>query len=606
MKPTVFEISYEAANKVGGIYAVLTSKAQQMRKTFGEYYAVGPYFSDKVAVDFIEVKNHPYTALFRSLGEEGIKCTYGKWIGADKANCFLINPLQFKQKLNDLKTDLWNKFKVDSLISWDLFNEAVVWGAAAGIFLERLLEHEEFKDKEIVCQFHEWLSGAALLYLKQKNSRAGLVFTTHATTLGRTLAEAGIDIVREVKQTTCECKGGSISKERVYEHGVQCIHTLETACAHNADVFTTVSKITGDEARYILGKYPDVLTLNGVNASRYPSMEELSISHGEHKERIKHFTLAYFSPYYNIDSSDMLYFFTSGRNEFHNKGFDLLIDALDKLNVRLKREKSKKNVVVFFWIPANTKGRSLEVLDNLSLFEAMENEVISNLDEIREHIIESVCQGKLPTKTRVFDECFLNDLKRMILKMRSKRGGSPPINSMVLEDAENSVNRAFREHNLTNSADDRIKVIYYPVYLSSADGLLGLNYNEAIMGCHLGIFPSYYEPWGYTPLETAALGVPSVTTDLAGFGQFIKQFTEGEKSAIKVLEREGKGYAKAVDQLADYMYFIVNTQRRDRVKKKIEAKRLSELADWERLIKNYAEAYELALKKSSRRVGKSG
>jgi len=145
-------------------------------------------------------------------------------------------------------------------------------------------------------------------------------------------------------------------------------------------------------------------------------------------------------------------------------------------------------------------------------------------------------------------------------------------------------------------------VVYYPVYLSPADGLIGVNYNEAIMGCHLGLFPSYYEPWGYTPIETAALAVPSVTSDLAGFGEFIKKYTKGERPAIYVLDRKSKGDKVATEELVDYMHFILNTTKKERVNKKIEAKRLSELADWQSLIKNYLSAYELALKNKSKRL----
>jgi len=158
------------------------------------------------------------------------------------------------------------------------------------------------------------------------------------------------------------------------------------------------------------------------------------------------------------------------------------------------------------------------------------------------------------------------------------------------------------ENGLDNKEADRVKVVYYPSYLSPADGLVSLNYNEAVMGCHLGIFPSYYEPWGYTPLETAALAVPSVTTDLAGFGEFIKSYVRGPKGAICVLERKARGDEAATAELVDYMHFILNTTKKERVAKKIEAKRLSELADWQSLMKNYLDAYTLALRKAGGRV----
>jgi glycogen(starch) synthase len=600
MDAIVFEVSNEVANKVGGIHAVIASKARQMRKNFGEYYTIGPCTSKNISLEFEQIKTHVFNSLFRQLGEQGIKCMFGRWIAANKANCILVDPIGLRNQLNDIKTKLWERYGVDSLISWDLFNDSVVWGKAVGILIENMLRMEKFKDENVICQFHEWLTGSALLHLHSAKSRAGLVFTTHATTMGRTMAERGEDIIREVEDAAGENK--TISYEKVKRYGVQCVHTLEKACAHNADVFTAVSKITGDESRYILDKYPDVLTLNGLSVDNYPSMEELSIAHAQFRQRIEHYVLACFSPYYNMDTKKCLFFFTSGRSEFHNKGYDILIEALGRLNERLRKEKSKKAAVVFIWVPTKTKGRNLEVLDNISLFESMENEVVDNLDEIREHIIESVCNGKLPTKAKVFDEPFLYDLKQMILRMRAKRGKNTPISALTLDNENDPILNGLLEKGLDNKQDDPIKVVYYPTYLSSADGLLGLNYNEAIIGCHLGIFPSYYEPWGYTPVETAALGVPSVTTDFAGFGQFIKNYVEGTRSAIRVLERDLKGDDEAIEQLVDYMYYLVHTTKKERVKKKIEAKRLSEIADWRNLIENYVAAYELALKRAPERV----
>ncbi len=600
MDAIVFEVSNEAAHKVGGIYAVLASKAPQMRKNFKGYYAIGQYDPKSVSNDFEQIADHPFHTVFNQLGEQGIKCVYGRWVNANKVNCILVDPTGIRSQLNDIKTKMWDSYRVDSLFSGDLFNEMVIWGKAVGMLLEKLMATDKFRNEAVVCQFHEWLSGAALLHMRSSKSNAALVFTTHATTMGRTMAERGEDLVNEVKKGITEAK--TVSPEKVKEYNVQAIHSMEVACAQNADVFTAVSGVVGEEAKYILGKYPDVLTLNGLAIDTYPSMEELSISHKQFWRRIKHFVLAYFSPYYNFDIDNCLYFFTAGRYEFHNKGYDMLIDALGQLNERLKKENSQKTAVVFFWVPRKTRGENPEVLDNLSLFDSVEDEVMDNLDKIRESIIESVCKGKLPTKAKVFDEQFLFDLKQMITKIRTKRGKNTPVCALELEDGNDAIMRLLAEKGLDNKEDDRVKVVYYPVYLSPADGLIGVNYNEAIMGCHLGLFPSYYEPWGYTPIETAALAVPSVTSDLAGFGEFIKKYTKGERPAIYVLDRKSKGDKVATEELVDYMHFILNTTKKERVNKKIEAKRLSELADWQSLIKNYLSAYELALKNKSKRL----
>ncbi len=601
MDAIVFEVSNEVAHKVGGIYAVIASKAPQMRKRFKEYYAIGPYDPKSVSVDFEEVDEGPFHKLCLDLEMQGIKCTYGRWLRADRVNCMLVDPIGLKRKINDIKTNLWLEYGVDSLRSDTLFNDSVVWSKAVGIMLERILKLKEFRDEQVICQFHEWLSGAGLLHLRSANVTAGLVFTTHATTLGRTMAERGEDLMGKVSEGIKLKK--VVKDEYAKAYGIEAIHTLEKACAQNADVFTTVSKVTADEAEYILGRYPDALTLNGLAIDNYPSMEELSVSHREFRRRIKHFVMSFFSPYYEIDTKNCLYFFTSGRYEYHNKGFDILLEALRILNQRLKEEKSKKTAVVFLWIPAQTKGGNLEVLDNLALFDSIEDEVLENLDEIREHILESVCTGNLPTKTNIFDKSFLYNLKQMIVRMRSKSGKAPPICALELSDPNDLIMKLLREKGLNNSKDDRVKVIYYPAYLSSADGLLNLNYNDAVTGCHLGIFPSYYEPWGYTPLETAAMAVPSVTTNQAGFGRFIEDYVKEDKSAIFVLDRV-KGDKKAIKQLVEHMHFILHTTRKERVQKKIEAKRLSEVADWSNLINNYISAYGMALERVKKRSKK--
>ena len=599
METIVFEVSNEVAHKVGGIYAVIASKAPQMRKRFKEYYAIGPYNPKSVSIDFEKIDEHPFHKLFLDLEMEGIKCVFGRWVNADRVNCILIDPIGLRHKLNDIKTELWDGYGVDSLWSDELFNDSMVWGEAVGIVLEKILGMDEFKKEPVICQFHEWLTGSALLHLRSVNARAGLVFTTHATTLGRTMAERGEDLVKKVEEGIKLKK--RVKDEYAKAYGIEAIHTLERACAQNADVFTTVSKVTADEAEYILGRYPDTLTMNGLAIDNYPSTEELSISHKEHRRRIKHFILSFFSPYYKIDTRNCLYFFTAGRYEYHNKGFDLLIKALGRLNERLKSEKSKKTAIVFLWIPTSTNGGNLEVLDNLAIFESIEGEVVENLDEIKEHILESVCMGKLPTKTTVFDEQFLNNLKLMIVRMRSKKDRKPPVCALNLSYENDLILKVLFENGLDNSEDDRVKVIHYPTYLSPADGLLNLNYSDAVTGCHLGVFPSYYEPWGYTPLETAALAVPSVTTNLSGFGRFIEDYIKEEKSAIVVLNRKQEE-EKVINDLVEHMHLMLNTTKKERVQKKIEAKRLSEVADWGNLITNYVSAYGIALERIRKRI----
>ncbi len=595
----VIEVSYEAANKVGGIYTVLVSKSQRMMQNFSEYLAIGFYNPEQAIVRFEQDKEFakrmqkitgPLEKRF------GFKIHCGKWlVKGQKPNCILIDPASYKNAANDVKRELWDNFGIDSLNSDDWFNEPVVWAKAAGLLIEEIIRQKIFKEK-IAVHCHEWLAGTALLHLKNKKIDCGTVFTTHATTLGRSIAESDADLVKMIddglKQKKCAVN------EIVYQYNVQAKHMLEKACAEQADVFTTVSEITAREAQWVLCKKPDILTPNGLDLAEFPLMEDLSDEHIHVRNQIRKFVLDYFVPYYDLDVKDTLFYFISGRHEFHNKGIDVFIDALGKLNRQLKAKKHEtKTIVAFIFIPNGGVNRNVEMIKNLSRFQRIEDLVDDELPNIKERVFTSISEGKMPDQSCVLGEEFLFDLKKLLAKIRYTKGQNAPISPFDLQ-GENDITRALQRNGLFNSKEDKVKVIYYPDYLSSADGLLGLNYYGAIIGSHLGVFPSYYEPWGYTPLETAAYGVMAITTDLAGFGQFIKkEMQKTDKKGIFVLDREGKTKGETSDALCKIMMEIYKTGKKERIEYKMGAKELSFSADWSQLIENYAKAYELALKK---------
>jgi glycogen(starch) synthase len=449
----------------------------------------------------------------------------------------------------------------------------------------------------VVCQFHEWLSGAGLLHLKLNKVKAKTVFTTHATVFGRAFAGAGSDLASLVEEGLS--KRQSLPLDLVYKFGVQAKHLLEKASAEQADVFTTVSDVTAKEAHFVLGKKPEILTPNGLDMKEFPLMEDISDMHIRYRNQIRKFVLDYFVPYYDIDVKDTLFFFISGRHEFHNKGIDLFIDALGKLNKAIKKRKREtKKVIAFIFIPDSSAGRNVEMLKNISRFQRIEDLIDAELPKIKEKIFGLLAKSQMPSEGKVFEEEFLFDLKKLVLKIKASEGSLPPLSPFDIQSGDDIIG-AIKENDLLNRRDDAVKVVYYPDYLSSADGLLGLNYYDAIIGCHVGIFPSYYEPWGYTPLETAALGVQSVTSDLSGFGQFIrKKIGNREQSAsIVVLNYGGNGYRATVEELAGLLLKIYRMSKKERQDAKIEAKQLSFLADWGFLIENYKKAYQMALGK---------
>jgi len=285
-----------------------------------------------------------------------------------------------------------------------------------------------------------------------------------------------------------------------------------------------------------------------------------------------------------------MFYFIAGRHEFHNKGIDLFIDGLGELNKKLKKEKTDKTIVAFIWIAEETIARNIAVMENMVLHQTVEDLIERELPRIHSKLFRNLMEGQ-KMEENLFEKEFLLNAKKMTLKLKMKKDFLPPLSAFDVQ--ENEIIKAIKRNNLLNKEEDKVKVIYYPTYLSTADGLIGLNYYEAIIGSHYGIFPSYYEPWGYTPLETAALGVPALTTDLGGFGQFINEkLGEQAKGSIEVLKRKGKTYNEEVKGMTQAMHEIYSMTKQERMQKKIKAKEYARLADWSNLIDNYIQAYE--------------
>ena len=586
----LFEVSWEICNKVGGIYTVVKSKAAEIMEYYKEnYFAIGPFFPEKVAGEFQEkVPSDKLRQVFEKLQKQGIKCHYGNWLIKGEPNTILVDFSGFASKKDEIKTSLWQNFKIDSLnTQYFDFDEPVIWSYAVGKLIEEI--KNAFQDKKIVAQFHEWLAGAGLLYLKQNKVKIGTVFTTHATILGRTMSFANENLYETFDKINPE--------KKAYEYGIQAKYLAEKQSALNADVFTTVSEITGLEAEHLLGKKPEVLLPNGLDLKKFPTFEEASIKHRLYRERIKEFLMYYFSPYYSFDFDNTLLYFLCGRYEFRAKGIDIFIKALAKLNEKLKKDNSKKTIVAFFWVPGNIRSIKTELLESRAFFADIKDGVDDNINQIRNKIIYSIVSKKSITEKNIFDEDFMHENKKKVLKLMKK--GNPALSTHDLHDEQNDpIIKSLNEAGLLNKKEDRVKVVFYPIYLTGADGLLDLSYYECMQGSHLGVFPSYYEPWGYTPLEAAALGVSSVTTDLAGFGRYVNEKSVQSKNpGIFVLKRLGKKDEVVVKELTNSFYYFSNLSKQERIKNKMEAQRLSSLADWDVLIKNYIEAHNLAVKR---------
>lgn len=585
----LFEVSWEVCNKVGGINTVIKTKADYIKQYYKEnYFVIGPYFPQKATGEFVEELPLDFLKpIFEELKAQGIMCHYGKWLIKGEPNALLIDFSGFVHNKDSIKKEFWDNFKIDSLnTEYFSFDEPIIWGYAVGKLLE--LISKKLNNKRIVAQFHEWLSGSALLYIKKNNANIATVFTTHATMLGRTLSAS--------RNLYAELKTMDPDKE-AYNFKVQAKHQTERSSANICDIFTTVSEITAIEAENILKRRADILLPNGLNIEKFPTFEEASIRHHLLKRKIKDFLMYYFFPYYTFDLDNTLIYFLCGRYEFHDKGVDIFIRALSNLNERLKKDGSKKTIVAFFWIPGNIKAIRPELLESKIFYEDIKDDISDSIGDIKENIIYSLVSGKKIDEKSILDPELLYDAKKKTLRL--KRKGKPGLSTHFLYDEDKDlILNYFKKYNLLNKKDDRVKVVFYPIYLTGADHLLDTTYYESMQGSHLGVFPSFYEPWGYTPLEASALGVPCVTTDLAGFGMYIEKECEKQKHpGVFVLKRMGIKDEEVVNHLTDTMYYFSQFSKEERIKNKIAAKRLSALADWKILIKNYVEAHNLAVQK---------
>ncbi len=584
----LFEVSFEVCNRVGGIYRVLESKAARMIDHYDEkYFLIGPYYKEKARGEFREeAVPERFKKVFKKMKSKGIECHYGRWLIKGRPAVILIDFKSCFDSVNNVKKDMWDRFKIDSLgTSYD-FDEPVAFSHAVGELLHEI--SLEYSDEKIVSHFHEWLTAIALLILTIKGSNIKKVFTTHATSLGRTLSFHSINFYSFIDKINPD--------QEAEKYGVKAKHLTEKVAAREADVFTTVSEITGVEASNFLDKSPDFILPNGLDIEKFLSFEDIVIKHRLQRKRLRNFTASYFFPYHTFDLEETLFYFIIGRKEIRAKGIDVFIDSLSKLNKKMKEEGSKRTIVTFLFIPTETNKVKASLLENIEYFRDLQDSMEAVLPETEERLFYNVLEEKEFTKKTLIDEDNLLDIDKKLHRMKREEG-SPGLCTHELAGDEEIVN-LLKNADLLNREEDKVKVIHYPVYLTGHDGLSNLNYEEALEACHMGVFPSFYEPWGYTPLEAAALGVSSVTTDLAGFGRFRMNLDfKKDRPGIYILEREKKEDSEIVDDLYNFLYDFSQTTRRERVENKIEARKISAKADWRSFVSFYIKAHNKSLEK---------
>jgi glycogen synthase len=568
---TLWEVSFECGNKVGGIWTVITSKAAFMKKSFGKnYFTVG--FHNPKRVEVLEKK--PPAALgtaFAKLEKEGLEFHYGSWVDASDANIILIDGSAMSG-IDKIKAMLWEKYGIDSLGAGHDFDEPIAWSYAVGRFLE---EAAGRIPGDHVVQLHEWLSAGALFHLDSVSKvKLPTVFTTHATVLGR-------------------ATGGNIRGDpdvQAKERGVLAKHLAEKAAARAATVFTTVSEATGAEAMKVLGRAPDVITYNAMDRESLPELPKLMNNKAIFRQEIDDFVRSYFFPYYSLNMEDYPVIYTAGRYEFLNKGYDIFIDALGLVNERLKAEKYGRWFLSFILVPAGTLGVKDEVIQNFVFYRRMKEMLEEDVERISEDLyMMDVEDDKLK---KGFGEIMM-DMKRMRHRLQTRRVKNPPLCAFQLVEGSQAdpIMQRLQERGLLNRPEDRVKVVYYPVYLNKQDELLGLQYHDFLTAASMGVFLSRYEPWGYTPMEAAAFLSATVTTNSAGFGMASGKL--GSKG-IHIAE-SGE---PAANHVADIIEKFVKSSKEVRMSSEIAAyKTVKDHFVWDTLGERYLKAYEMARKK---------
>ncbi len=590
-KPILFETAWEVCNQVGGIYTVLRSKASVTVDDWGDRYClIGPYVEDKAAVEFEELELGPTLGpTIEALRATGMKIHYGRWLVAGNPRVLLIDVAAASHKLNEFRHAFWQDCQISYPDNDVETNDCVAFGYLIAQFFEALTKAPEFK-RPIIAQFHEWLAGAAIPIIKQRKLPVATVFTTHATLLGRYLCASTQNFYERLPWINPDQEAGD---RQIYHR-----YCIERAAAHGADVFTTVSDITAIEADHLLKRRPEKVLPNGLRVEKFAALHEFQNLHREAKEKIHHFVQAHFFRSSPFDLDKTIYMFTSGRYEYHNKGIDVFIEGLSRLNSHLVHAGSNVTVVAFIVTAAPTHHLNIKVLQNHSMLAELKSCCEDIARNFQKRLFDATARGEMPSTEQLLSNDEIVVLKRL-LHSRTQTELPPIVTHHMVDDATDPVLAHLRHRHLFNNKHDRVKVVFHPEFINRTNPLFSMDYPDFVRGCHLGVFPSYYEPWGYTPAECAVMGIPSVCTDLSGFGAFMQaKFSDHDENGIYVLKRRHRDTNDSIAQLADIMMRFCAMNRRQRIQLRNRVERLAQCLDWTELNPAYEEARALAMQRA--------
>ncbi|NOS92588.1 MAG: glycosyltransferase [Cyclobacteriaceae bacterium] len=588
----LIEVAWEVCNQVGGIYTVIRSKAPAMMENHAtDYCMVGPYLSKSIMAELepLEQANDVFGQAAANLSKKGYEVIYAEWLITGKPRVVLLNPNAIEEKaMAVIKYLLWKNHNISIPDGNKLIDQVVGFAYLTKLFFDEV--DKLSGDQKVIGHFHEWMAGLPILDIKRDGMKVKTVFTTHATQLGRHLAINSPLFYAHLPFFKWE--------DEAHKFGVATEASIEYGCAQSCDVMTTVSDVTARECKHLLRRQPDVILPNGLNIQRFEALHEFQNLHSRHKEQIHQFVMGHFFHSYSFNLDKTIYFFTSGRFEYKNKGFDLTLEALVHLNEQLKRENSEYTVVMFFITKREFYSIKPEVLQSRAVMEEVRQtcEAIERQVGKRLFYESTMSQDhRLPQLNDFVDEYWKLRYRRTIQSWKSSKLPLPVTHKLVNEEQDDIIQFLLRR-NLLNREEDKVKVVYHPDFINSTNPLFGMDYSQFVRGCHLGIFPSYYEPWGYTPLECMASGVPAVTSDLSGFGDYLlRNMPDHEKGGMFVVERGKRTFDWSAKQLAAFLYKFLMQDRRSRIQQRNQVENYSAVFDWENLIKYYEESYTIAL-----------
>ncbi len=585
----LFEVAWEVCAQTGGIYTVLRSKAPAAVKRWGDqYWLIGPYRESAAAIEFeLETPSGVVAQAVESLRDRGIIIHSGRWLITGRPRVLLVDTSTQAHALAQMKYYLWKDLGIGTPEHEGELNDVILFGHMTADLLQAI--HERMGDRPMLAHFHEWQGALALPLLRHRRVSFPSVFTTHATLVGRSLSAANVNLYDHL----ADIDGEAVA----HQHGFHHRFSMERAAAHAADVFTTVSGITAMEARQFLGRQPEVLVPNGLNVERFAAPYEFQNLHRQCKHLIHEFVMGHFFSSYTFDLDQTLYIFTAGRYEYRNKGFDVFIEALHQLNQRLRAEPTGMTVVAFIIAPAAYRGLNVDTLKRQAMFHELRETCESIKGDMGQRLFATLADGRLPSMDDLLDEYARVRLKRMMHAWRQY--AQPTIVTHDLwDDGADAILCHLRHRRLLNAADDPVKVLFHPEFITSTSPVLGLEYDQFVRGCNLGVFPSYYEPWGYTPMECVVRGIPAITSDLSGFGAYVmSHFPEHDSNGIWVARRRDRTFQETVDQITGWLFDLTRMSNRRRIQLRNQVESHAEHFDWSHMTRYYRVARRWAFQK---------